>query len=262
MAGLSPQSVKTYLASVKFMHTYLGHEDLAAPHSLKMVQRGIARQYSNSPHKSRIRLPLTPTLLGQIRSAWETKQFDVDIIMLWAALCTGFFGFLRLGEMTSPTQSRFNPSTTLCFEDLSVDDQANPQMVMLLIKQSKTDQLRTGFTVSLARSDGPLCPVAALLAYIAVRGDRAGPLFIHKDGRFLTHQALVTNLRAAIQEVGVDPLLYAGHSLRIGAATTAAAVGLQDSQIKALGRWKSNAFEIYIRRPCNELASLASRLAE
>ena len=52
-----------------------------------------------------------------------------------------------------------------------------------------------------------------------------------------------TYLRTAIQGqranrvAGVNPLLYAGHSFRIGSATTAAAADIPAHMIKRLGRW-------------------------
>ena len=41
--------------------------------------------------------------------------------------------------------------------------------------------------------------VAALLAYIADRGAKKGPLFMFEDGRFLTSQHLVDRVRAALR---------------------------------------------------------------
>ena len=39
-----------------------------------------------------------------------------------------------------------------------------------------------------------VCPVAALLSYLVLRGKGEGPLFQFKDGRALTHPLLVSEL--------------------------------------------------------------------
>ena len=46
---------------------------------------------------------------------------------------------------------------------------------------------------------------------------------------------------------------YAGHSFRIGAAMTAAACGVPAEVIKTLGRWKSQAYQLYVRLPTDQL---------
>ncbi len=43
-------------------------------------------------------------------------------------------------------------------------------------------------------------------------------------------------MRGALEAGGIDASKYAGHSFRIGAATTAAMVGIEDSLIKEGGR--------------------------
>ena len=79
-----------------------------------------------------------------------------------------------------------------------------------------------------------MCPVAVVLSYIAVRPSTPGPLFVHQDGRPLSHPGLVRAVRTL---AGVDTSRYSGHSFRIGAATCimAAQAGLQDSLIQTLG---------------------------
>ena len=104
------------------------------------------------------------------------------------------------------------------------------------IKQSKTDPFRKGVMVYLGRTGGELCPVAAVSAYLAVRGRAPGPYFGFKGGEPLAREIFVRRVRAALREVGVDSDKYAGHSLRIGVASTAAAVGVEDSLIQMLGR--------------------------
>ena len=53
-------------------------------------------------------------------------------------------------------------------------------------------------------------------------------------------------MREVLEEAGLDPKKYAGHSFRIGATTTAAARGVDDSVIKTLGRWQSSAYLLYV----------------
>ena len=80
-----------------------------------------------------------------------------------------------------------------------------------------------------------VCPVAALAAYLVVRGQSRSPFFRFASGVPLSREVLVTRVRAALRPSGLDVSLYSGHSFWIGAATTAAAVGIEDSLVKT--RW-------------------------
>ena len=106
--------------------------------------------------------------------------------MLWAAASLCFFGFFRSGELTVPTEAGYDPDTHLSFEDVSVDSLSNPQSLQVHLKASKTDPFRTGVKVFVGRTNCPLCPVAAVLCYMAQRGAAAGPLFQFTDKKPLT----------------------------------------------------------------------------
>lgn len=181
--------------------------------------------------------------------------------MLWAACCTCYFGFLRSGEVCVPSAKEYDSSAHLSIGDIAVDSHEKPSVLSINIKASKTDPYRQGVTIYLGASDQLLCPVKALLAYIAARGQVPGPLFHFKDGQPLTREKLVTNLRAALSVAGMDPKSYAGHSFRIGAATVAHLNGIDDSTIMTLGRWKSDAYLRYIRIPKEHLAKISSNIA-
>ena len=73
-------------------------------------------------------------------------------------------------------------------------------------------------------------------------------------------QRLVTRMQEVLQRVGIDCSKYSGHSLRIGAATTAAAKGIQNSLIKTMVRWESVAYQLYIRAAQTQLLSVSQAL--
>ena len=128
------------------------------------------------------------------------------------------------------------------------------------LKQSKTDQQRVGVDLYVGRTFNNLCPVAAMLAYLVIRGQTDGPLF-SVNGRCLTRDMLVQWLRSTLAKAGVDPTHFSGHSFRIGAASTAAAKGVAESTVQTLGRWASDSYKRYIRIPREELATISKTLA-
>ena len=54
---------------------------------------------------------------------------------------------------------------------------------------------------------------------------------------------------------------YNTHSFRIGAATSASPANISDTHIQMLGRWRSNAFQRYIRPPPTEVAKVSKSIA-
>ena len=180
---------------------------------------------------------LSPAILLRMKDVLNRNGGDYNSIMLWAAVCTCYFGFLRSGEITVPLLSAYCPKFHLTMNDVSIDRAGRPGIIHLT------------------------CLVVALLAYLAARGSREGPLFQHSDGRPLTKAAFVDQVRKTLALAGVVERNYAGHSFRIGAATTAAVTGVDDSMIQTLGRWKSSAYLVYTRVLRERLAAISARLA-
>lgn len=182
--------------------------------------------------------------------------------MLWATCCMCFFGFLRSGEVTLVSQSEYDPETHLSEGDVALDSLVHPSVVRIHIKASKTDPFRQGVFIYLGSTGNDLCPVAAISAYLATRDHDPGPFFRFASGAALTRDALVKHLRSALSHFDVDVSQYSGHSFRIGAATAAAAVGLEDSLIKTLGRWQSSAYQLYVRLPWERLVGVSKSLSQ
>ncbi len=72
-------------------------------------------------------------------------------------------------------------------------------------------------------------------------------MFRFQDGRPLTLERFVTQVRGNLELAGLNPAHYAGHSFRSRAGTTAAQGGLPEATIKMLGRWESCAYLLYVK---------------
>ena len=262
--GLQHSSIKGYLSAVRRMQIVFGLGDpfVASWPLLECTLRGIKLgQAKRSTTRSQPRLPITPAILRWLRCFWEAEKHNPDHIMLWAACCMCFFGFLRSGEVTVPSAKEYDPGGHLSEGDVTLDNVSAPTLVQVRIKASKTDPFRKGVVVYLGRTDNDLCPVGAVAAYLAVRGREPGPFFKFAKGAPLSRTALVSRMRTALRSSGVEASKYSGHSFRIGAATTAASAGIEDSLIKTLGRWESAAYLLYIRVPRDRLTAVSRRLS-
>ena len=101
--------------------------------------------------------------------------------------------FLRAGKAVAP-EADFDPSQHLTYADIAVDNLVNPKHLKVNIKQSKMDPFRMGTKIWIGKTGGNLCPVAAVLVYMALRSPGKGPLFDFQDGSPLTRQKLVARL--------------------------------------------------------------------
>ncbi len=144
--------------------------------------------------------------------------------------------------------------------DIQVDDRHHPSYLRVTLRQSKTDVFGTGVSIYVGATTSILCPVAAVLSYLARRPPVPGPLFLLEDGSPLSRQVLMLNVRQTLMRAGMDVTNFKGHSFRIRAATTAALAGISDANIQLHGRWNSSAFTRYIRSPTTHLLSISQTL--
>ena len=77
--------------------------------------------------------------------------------------------FFRLGEITAQTTTDRTSGHCVSVGDVAVDNLINPTIVKIHLSHSKTDQFHQGVDIYLGKTGQELCPVSALLAYLAVR---------------------------------------------------------------------------------------------
>jgi hypothetical protein len=134
--------------------------------------------------------------------------------------------------------------------------------VVVTIHRSKADQLGQGAQVCLAEITHRGVPIGRIVRRLLARcmgivaGSLERPLLVQGRSGIRWGIGTVTErLRARLMEVMlVRPELrvnltgLSSHSLRKGGATAAANAGVSEEEIKAHGRWKSDAVKFYIRQ--------------
>lgn len=73
------------------------------------------------------------------------------------------------------------------------------------LKKSKCDQFEKGADVILGCTDNTLCPVSAILHYIASRGPKPGPFFLDSDGRVVIKAWFVSQIRTVLSSIASMP---------------------------------------------------------
>ena len=222
-----------YLAAVRHFQVInnMTPVPLSSTHELQLVIAGARRCLPRLVDSSRQRMPITTSVLREIKALWLAKAHEFDVMLLWAVCCTSFFGFFRMGELTVPSPASYDPNLHLSFSDVSVDSRQASSMACIHSRRSKTHQFGRGADIYPGRTDGDLCPLVALMSYVVAQSDALSLLFCWADGSLLTPGAFIAKLREAFRLLGYDPTLYAGHSFRIGAATAAAVAGILNSTI-------------------------------
>ena len=135
------------------------------------------------PTTLELREPITLDLLAKLVAALKpvcASNYEQTIFK--CAYLLAFYGIFRIGEFVADTKDRALKSVLL-----PSDTVVKNGCLKVTIRLSKTDQngLSNGITFN-GHKGNPLCPVEATKDFLAIRGPRAGPIFMHFNGTFLS----------------------------------------------------------------------------
>jgi len=239
-------TIRSYLAAIRFYRLHQGFPDPFRDMNgsyipqIEMALRG-SRRLNISPTKQC--KPITTDLLHKLIVNLRAGVFNpyVDILMQ-AALTAAFWGFFRSGELFP---DKFSPQMHITNANVKFDD----SIIIIHLKTSKTDLEKKGVDVRLFKNGTLICAVYALTNFARLRTNNQddSPFFLLPNGQPLTRRVFVANLRHLLLRLGIQASSYSGHSMRVGAATSAAASGVPDHLIQVLGRWTSLSYLRYIR---------------
>lgn len=240
---LAASTITTYISALSYVHKLHSLPDFSSNFLVKKCLHG----YGNSLKTPDKRLPITSDMLEKLVASVEKTCTGLFIrTLIRAMFLLAFHAFLRVGELTN---NKGKPPT-LSYSDITFKDfqSGQPALLEVQISNFKHSKGRSVLLAIKGKADcKQFCPVKALWQFVCMRGSEEGPLFIFLDGTFVSRSFFSEKLRQCLVFCGYDTKVYKGHSFRIGAASTAASMGMSESMIQEMGRWKSSAFKKYIR---------------
>ena len=242
MQKVKPDTAKSYLNAIRSFHLERNFSiEVFGDPRLDLLIRGGKRIYGDKGKK--LRLPLTASVLLRVLNEVTNDEEGINVK---TALCVAFAAFLRSGEFTWDTWTAEHHQFYLARTHIQFNSNDS---VTLTLPSSKTDPYRSGATIPLAFSPNPspLCPVRALRnLYSLYPRPPTHPLFSRPYGQPFNKQFVIAKIRELLLSAGIPSLGFSGHSIRKGAAVTAALNGVSRDDIKLLGRWKSDAVDNYL----------------
>jgi integrase len=246
----SVATINCALYAFKWIHLLAGVDSPTLHPTVIAVKEGAVR-LASQPIVNR-KEPLDANHLKLL--AAETNLEDLLQLRNLVMFILAFSGFLRRSE--------------LCVMR-SRDVQFNEGYVTISIEKSKTDQLREGRSVVIAKSSSNTCQCSLLKLYmqkaqipensdgylfraISASGSHKRLISVNKPISYSTYRQ---SFKKSFANIVPDISKFSTHSARSGGATLAASSGVSERNLQRHGRWASvTAKNIYVKD------SLASRL--
>ena len=231
----TPAPLEEAINALYWVHKMATVEDITAHPLVVQFLAGAKRVLA---HKTTKKEPLQPDQLQMLVNRFGARDASLADVRALTFCLLGFAGFLRYDELSK---------LKLC------DITTYGDHMELFIESSKTDQLRQGATVVIARTGTNLCPIAMLECYVQMAGTTLGESdsFLFRgivqtkkgsklrDKGWLSYTTVHKSVLDRLEAIGLDRRLYGLHSLKAGGVSAAANAGVPDPMFKRHGHWCS-----------------------
>jgi hypothetical protein len=199
-------------------------------------------------------------LAGKRRLFHDARPTDRST---WAAVTLAWHALLRSSEYVPSSSGKFDPAVQLCVKDVEFFPTfRSPTHMVISVKASKTDPFRNGQIVVVGATGTELCAVSALQQMLFLGGKRSpnAPLFIRSDGIPLCRNRIQRAVQDMAILTGAHKSDYGTHSLRRGGATALYNAGFSRDFIQLMGKWRSDAFKLYISQLVSSLLGISGQM--
>lgn len=254
LSGYAPKTIISHLSAIAYPHKLGGWSDPTQAFTVrKLITAVQKRDVSKDP-----KLPITLTLLHKMLDRMDVILSKKEAALYKAVFSLSFHLCARIGEVSV---SSGNQQNVITVENTNFT-RKNGKLVKITVHFTKFKHKTTAspaIRVVNATND-KWCPVLLLHKYLQYRGQEnrksrnsrekktlGVPVFLSTKGLPLRSSQVASVLREVLESLGLDHRRYSTHGFRIGGTTEAAKKGASDTQLRLLGRWRSNAFLSYVR---------------
>ncbi|KAJ3909944.1 hypothetical protein F5879DRAFT_790487 [Lentinula edodes] len=246
-------SVKNYVHGVRAWHIIHGVQWKTDKNSFDTMIHGAERLQPERSRRKK-RMPFTHEYIAKLLEDFNTSDpFDAAC---GACLTTSFYCAARVGELPVPNLKDFTPDKYITSAHVrKARDRNGFETTILHIPHTKSNQLE-GEDIYFSKQLGSTDPESLFLNHLAV--NKPSPTehlfaYQHKtDRRPLTKHAFLQRINKTAKNLGL-PILQ-GHGIPIGATFEYLLRGIPFDAVRVIGRWKSDAFLLYLRKHAEIMA--------
>ena len=245
---LKPDTVKSYLHSIKIIHLLNNMEYLGNNFVVNSLLRGAENlsfyESVKGSNRKVMTLPLLKIIGHQIAiSDWCTSSK----LVVWTACVVAFFGSFRFGEILPNYSHDFCAEETLLWSDVKF---RNDKSILVHVKIDKCLNKHGSYVDIFEFKNNKCCPVDCLVSLKKIAFNPSKPVFQFPNGKNLCAQELnqiLTKLLTPI--IGNAANDISGHSFRAGIPSAMANCPeiLNKYDIQSWGRWSSDSYLSYTR---------------
>jgi hypothetical protein len=261
--GNSAKTAQAKVAAVRWYHAHRAMVVLPSHPVLSATVWSLRKLTGDGQPRPGIFLPSILAGWAAARAAGPAERAT------WRGILLSFYMLLRAEHMWAYADGLVSPDAGILVGDVAFQWRgkdvplaavrlgARVDAAFVTLRGSKTDQTRRGEVVPLLEGDGgPGDPVQVLAACVCALPPAAGedhPLTtVAAPGggtRTIKRAEATAMIRrlARYQATPADAVRFNTHAMRVGGATSLAHAGVPADDIKRAGRWRSNAYLVYIR---------------
>lgn len=236
------ETVNKYLHGLKAWHVYHLEQfpsvEAAVIKQILTASKRLDAQLPKKEGKKPVHLKHLVHIAIELSSKGEMELAVLDTVLV------AFWGLARLGEVVSEKKDTMEVIT---MEDVMFSG-VERREAKIILRGAKTAVPGETQTLQVKELNNLLCPVAAIERRLARSRGRKEALFAYgEEGKTmkLSKQVIMATCQKIWEKTCGKGLT--GHSFRVGGASFRYAIGVKIEDICEIGRWKSEAYRLYIK---------------